>query len=513
DAGEHSGLAISNAHLDITAVPPILTVDAVARAPFDKPDLFVEFKPYLSAAPPSITYSDDRHRAHMSLTAPNATVDQIGQKVVMTLVDGPRAMETTVMIDQPGDPAKRTGRSLPLVLLLALIGGAILNLMPCVLPVLSLKLVSVVSHGGSTPEAVRAGFIASALGILFSFLVLATGTIILKKAGVAVGWGMHFQQPAFLVFMSAVLILFALNLFGLFEIRLPRFLMDAPGCVKTDNSSLAGHFVTGAFATLLATPCSAPFLGTATGFALTRGVIEIVAIFLTLGLGMSLPWLIVAIRPDLATKLPKPGPWMLWLKRAMGVCLMATALWLTAVLSVQAGAARAWIAFLLIMAGSASATVAIRQIGRTRQRFVIGAGVALVLAFFVAGGGHIGKLEIKTGWVAFDPVAIPAYVDAGKVVFVDVTADWCLTCQANKALVTGRGAVAERLASPDVVAMRADWTHRDSHIYAFITRHGRFGIPVDVVFGPGARDGILLPEILTTGRTLKAIETAKMSDE
>jgi len=345
----------------------------------------------------------------------------------------------------------------------ALLGGLILNLMPCVLPVLSIKILGALSHGGAERGHVRAAFLASAGGIVVSFLALAGAAVAVKSAGAAVGWGIQFQQPVFLAVMIALLLLFATNLWGLFEIRLPSALMSV-GASGAAHHTLLGHFLSGAFATLLATPCSAPFLGTAVGFALARGPAEITAIFAALGLGMALPYLAVAAWPGLATRLPKPGAWMLTVKKAMGAALAATALWLASILATQTG-------FL----GAATEAAA-------------------------------GKADIA--WAAFDEAAIARNVAEGKVVFVDVTADWCITCKVNKAAVVERGAVAQLLSSGSVVAMRADWTKPDDAIARYLAGFDRYGIPFNAVYGPGAPQGVALSELLTEAEVLAALEKA-----
>src|SRR5690606_41987022 len=200
---------------------------------------------------------------------------------------------------------------------LCLLGGLLLNLMPCVLPVLSLKLLSLISHSDSRPAEIRLSFLATAAGVLFSFLLLAGGTIAFKAAGAAVGWGLQFQQPLFLVVMALIVTLFAANLFGFFEILLPTGL--AQQVASTPNRGLGGAFATGAFASLLATPCSAPCLGTAVGFALARGPLAILIIFMALRAGLALPYLAVAACPRLTKLLPLPGGWMVVLPLPMGL--------------------------------------------------------------------------------------------------------------------------------------------------------------------------------------------------
>ncbi len=230
------------------------------------------------------------------------------------------------------------------------------------------------------------------------------------------------------------------------------------------HHTMLGHFLSGAFATLLATPCSAPFLGTAVGFALARGPGEIAAIFAVLGLGMALPYLALAAWPDAARRLPRPGPWMLTVKKLMGVALAGTALWLGTILATQTG--------LLAAAPERQAD------------------------------------EAAIAWVPFSRDAVAREVAAGKVVFVDVTADWCITCKVNKAAVVDRGAVARRLGGEEVVAMRADWTRPDDAIARYLASFGRYGIPFNAVYGPGAPQGIALSELLTESEVLAALDKA-----
>ena len=217
-----------------------------------------------------------------------------------------------------------TGGGLFPILGLAVLGGLVLNLMPCVLPVLSIKLIGVVSKGGKNSREVRLGFLASSAGILFTFLLLAGVTIIAKVAGVAIGWGVQFQHPLFLVALALVCVLFAANLWDLYEIRLPA---NFSGKIahRSLDMGLVGDFLSGIVATVLATPCSAPFLGTAIAFALAAGPLEILAVFVALGTGLALPYLLVAVFPGFMVLLPRPGEWMIWLRRVLGVSLLVTA--------------------------------------------------------------------------------------------------------------------------------------------------------------------------------------------
>ena len=326
------------------------------------------------------------------------------------------------------------------------------------------------------------------------------------------GWGIQFQQPAFLVFMIAIITLFACNMWGLFEIRLPGAVSDAAASAG-EGPGLSGHFVTGAFATLLATPCTAPFLGTAVGFALSRGPFEIYAVFLALGIGLALPWIAVAAFPVLVNRLPNPGHWMITLKRILSIALVGTASWLLSVLWFQIGSgATAMIA--LLMAAIAFAMWQYRYLTE-RTRFVTWIVVGLLTAISMVGassmagrGGDRIAGEEKDVWRPFDIEMVRAEVWRGNTILVDVTADWCLTCQVNKSLVLNRGRVAEILDGGSVIAMKADWTKPDVAVADYLRSFGRFGIPFNVVYGPMAPNGVPLAEILTESSVLAAIQKA-----
>ncbi|ALG71578.1 copper resistance protein [Azospirillum thiophilum] len=499
----------------VRATGGTLEVEATAVDGFVTPDLFVETEPPLTFSAPKTVFSDDdRHvRLTLTVTDPQPGLDLAGSAMTLTLVDGDKAVE--VPATATASPAAGSGAAVPAgaglaaMLGVALLGGLILNLMPCVLPVLSLKLMSVVKQGGRAPAAVRAGFLASAAGILASFLLMASVLVGVKAAGGAVGWGIQFQQPLFLVFMVVLVTLFSANLWGLFEVPLPRSLADRLG-----GEGLAGPFATGMFATLLATPCSAPFLGTAVGFALSKGPVEVYAIFAALGVGLALPYLAVAAWPRVAGWLPRPGRWMATLKTVLGVALMLTALWLLSVLTVQIGEVAAATVGLLMAALVLALWIGRSASGAAGKAGPVLAGALAVVAFAMpavvgppAGAAPVADAS-KARWVPFVEATIREHVAAGRTVFVDVTADWCITCQANKKLVLNRGAVATRMEDAAVVPMRADWTRPDAAIAKFLADHGRYGIPFNIVYGPGAPEGIALPELLSDGAVLEALDRA-----
>lgn len=458
--GVAAGLTLERVEARGAGAEARLRLIARAEPPFADPDLFVESAAIPAFGQPKLRLSSDRRRLEIEIAPAEPPAAPLpGTPVTVTLTDGGRALEAAVSVAAApagGDTA------LAGMLLVALLGGLVLNLMPCVLPVLSIKLLGILGHGGGERGAARRGFLASAAGIVASFLLLAGLALGLRQAGLAVGWGIQFQQPVFLAVMIALLLAFAANLWGLYEIALPRWLLDRLPAAPAPGG-IGGNFLAGAFATLLATPCSAPFVGTAITFALGRGPVEIVAIFLALGLGMAAPFLLVAAWPDAVLRLPRPGRWMLRLRAALGVALAATALWL---------------------------------------------GSVLVDVLRAPAAGTPPAVSGRVPWVAFDPAAIPGLVAAGKVVLVDVTADWCITCKVNDAAVLEREPVAFRLAAPGVVAMRADWTRPDPAITAYLARFDRYAIPFNAVYGPGLPEGVALPELLTSGAVTAALERA-----
>lgn len=417
-------------------------------------------------------------------------------------VGGAPAVEQTAASATGTSPALP---SLALMLLFGLLGGLILNLMPCVLPVLSLKLLSVINHAGENKTRIRRGFLATSAGILVSFWVLAAATITLQQTGMALGWGIQFQQPLFLAFLIVVVVFFTANMWGFFEIGLPRLLRNKFAAPTPDNNSLLTEFLTGVFATLLATPCTAPFVGTAVGFALSQGATQIMLIFTALGIGLALPYLLVAAFPAIAQRLPKPGHWMRWLKIILGLALLGTALWLLWVLWQQTGA---------LIAGAGTALIALILWALHKQQMT----TAILLGFLlVAAPLSLPQATSSTvpannqtdaaslNWQSFVPATIPQLVQSGKTVFVDITASWCLTCHANKRLVLQQEPVFSALRADNIVLMQGDWTKPDPLISAFLAQHQRYGIPFNMVFSPSAPNGIILPELLSADAVLNAL--------
>lgn len=523
--GTGVGLTFEAATFSGPPTKPLLEVAFRGSVPFVNPDLLIEGFEDHAFSKPEFTIADGGMLAIARMNAEDifgdgAAIDLTAQPVTLTLFDGARSIETQVT-PQPGTLAVEGGAMHYVTLLsiigLALIGGLILNLMPCVLPVLSIKLLSVVSHGGQDPKHVRLGFLATTAGIILSFLALASLAVGIKAAGFAVGWGIQFQQPLFIIAIVVILTLFAANMWGLFEINLPGRVSDV-AVQASGGTSLKGNFFQGAFATILATPCTAPFLGTSIGFALSRGASEIYAVFFALGIGMAAPFILVALFPVLATKLPRPGPWMDWLKKFLSLALVATAVWLLSVMGFQVSAAAAYIVGGL-MAVIAALFVLRRYVSPAMRR-AVPAAIVIIIAGAFATPATLSALnlngsdepgEIASDWHPFDQAAIPQLVAAGNVVFVDVTAEWCITCQVNKKRVLQVGDVAEVLNNSKVITMRADWTKPNTQIANYLASFNRFGIPFNVIYGPNSPSGVVLPELLSNSAVFAGLEQAGFS--
>lgn len=419
--------------------------------------------------------------------------------------------ETASAIAAPVAP----GVSLWLALFYGFLGGLILNLMPCVLPVISLKIFGFMKQAGEAPGKILAHGVAFMAGIFAWFLGLAILIIALRAGGTEVTWAFQFQNPWFNVVIGSVVFAFALNLFGVFEIVLPgraSTAMESAG----STGGLGGSFFQGIFATLLATPCTAPFLGTALGFAFSQSNVVILAMFASVAAGMALPYLLLSARPGWMKFLPKPGAWMEKLKQFMGFPLAATVLWILSILGGQKGIEGIlWFgAFLLCLAFAGWLYGAFcGLLSSVRSR-----GIAMALmAVSIFGGGwyFLGQKFTQAGvvqadeiaWVPFSESKLQSLRDSGKTVFVDFTADWCITCKFNERVAINTPAVREALATTGIIPMKADWTNANPEITAALKRFGRVGVPFYVIYpATGQGEPITLPELLTESIVLEALK-------
>lgn len=320
------------------------------------------------------------------------------------------------------------------------------------------------------------------MGFLLRFWLIALFLTVLKLSGSAIGWGIQFQSGWFIGVMFLITALFGANMLGLFEVRLSSN-ANTWLASKGDNSYI-GHFTQGMFATLLATPCSAPFLGTAVAFALATNIPTMFGIFTALALGMALPWIAVALFPSIAMALPKPGQWMNRIKYAFGVMMLITSIWLMSLLANHLS--EEWLYGLIAISASALFARMVQVHGVKATLICSALLIATLGVTIVAKESNTNVLPPEPKWETLSAQAIDQYVEEGKVVFVDVTADWCVTCKANKVGVLLQEPVYSELNSTDVVAMQGDWTVPSDSVTSYLQSYDRFGVPFNIVFGPGA---------------------------
>jgi thiol:disulfide interchange protein DsbD len=392
----------------------------------------------------------------------------------------------------------------------AFIGGILLNLMPCVFPVLGIKVMGFVEHAHGEQRSMRLqGWIFSA-GVLASFLALAGLMLLLRAGGAQLGWGFQLQSPAVVMLLAALFFVLALNLSGVFEWG--AFAQSMTSSVSA-RGRYADAFLAGVLASVVATPCTAPFMGAAVGFTLTQSAANALAVFAMLGVGMALPVLLLAHFPALLRRLPRPGPWMETFKQVLAFPLYATVAWLTWVLGAQSGND----AVLALLAGLVLVAMAAWMYGRFEHSSTPWrAAVALLLAaagLAVAwpapqGAAAASSASARPGeiaWQEWSPEKVAQLRAQGKAVFVDFTAAWCVTCQVNKRVALNNDEVVRAFADRDVVALRADWTRHDPRITATLSGMGRNAIPVYALYLPGEPQPRLLPEVLTPGIVLAEI--------
>ena len=409
-------------------------------------------------------------------------------------------------------------------LLLAFVGGMVLNLMPCVFPVLSIKLLSLAKHGGQgapAAAALRTHALAYSAGVVLSFLALAGLLLGLRAAGSAIGWGFQLQEPGVVFVLALLFFALGLNLMGAFEFGglLPQGL-----AAWRDRRPAVDALASGVLAVLAASPCTAPFMGAALGYAITQSPAVSLSVFAALGLGMALPYALLVLLPGWRARLPRPGPWMLRLKQALAFPMFLTVVWLVWVLGQQTGvdgAAKALIALVVmafaIWVADAEHIASSRGGGAMMVRRAVG-GLLMIGALAWSWPGELPSGSVtaasrtaapgspEAAWAPYDEGVIAERLAAGQPVFVDFTAAWCVSCQVNKRLVLQTDATMQAFSQANVALMRADWTQRDARITEALARLGRNGVPVYVLLRPG-REPLLLPEVLTAALVRDALAT------
>lgn len=365
----------------------------------------------------------------------------------------------------------------------ALLGGLILNLMPCVFPVLAIKAISLIEADARRRARHAAGYAA---GVIVTFLVLGGVLALLRGAGEAIGWGFQLQSPGFVTAMGLVFFLLGLNLLGVFEV--PGFGVAVDG---------ANAFFAGVIAVVVATPCTAPFMGAALGYGLSQSPATLLAVMAALGAGLALPYVLLATIPRLADRLPRPGPWMATLKQALAFPLFATVVWLLWVLARQAGADAVLGALLGCLALGFLAWLAAGRAARLRLAW--GGAAAMIVA-----GAWLAPAAQRPAADGFDMAAVEASVAAGEPVFLNFTAAWCITCLANERTTLSTDRVQRFFAANGIRQVKGDWTNEDPAITVVLTAFGRSGVPL-YVFYPARGEPVLLPQILTPGIVIETI--------
>lgn len=397
----------------------------------------------------------------------------------------------------------------------AVLGGLILNLMPCVFPILAMKAASLAGHGGAHGDARRQG-LAFGAGVLATFLVLAGVLIALRAAGSAAGWGFQLQDPPIVAALALLMLLVALNLSGVFEVGTS---LQGAGSGLATRGGLAGSFFTGALAVVVAAPCTAPFMGPALGWALTQPPAAALTVFLALGLGFAAPFVAVAFAPALINRLPRPGPWMDGFKKLLAFPMYGAVAWLVWVLTVQIGSD----AVPRILGAGVVLALAAWLFGIAQRRSVAGgrpvalAATATALAAAAVLGGAVwpayatpeaAPQAAELDDEAYTPERLAALQAEGRPVLVNYTAAWCVSCQVNDRVALSTREVSEALKRNNAVYLKADWTKRDAAIAAELARFGRAGVPLYLVYGANGGEPAILPSILTAGAVVKALDAA-----
>jgi thiol:disulfide interchange protein len=400
--------------------------------------------------------------------------------------------------------------AIALALLGALAGGLILNLMPCVLPVLSLKAIGLAQSGESAHKA-RSHALWYTAGVLVSFMALGALALGLRAAGQALGWGFQLQQPLFVGFVAFVMFAVGLSLSGVYTLGGG---LAGVGQGLASRTGRAGDFFTGVLAVLVASPCTAPFMGPALAAAFALPAPLALALFAALGLGLALPFLLIGYVPALAARLPRPGAWMETLKNLLAFPMYLTAVWLLWVLGRQRGMDAVALALIgmVVLAGGLWAFERARYARAAWKRIAAAGVIALALLPLLAVAwlpAQRPAVIAQEGVEPYSKARLEALQSEGRTVFVNMTADWCVTCKANEARVLGTDAFKDALKAADAVYMVGDWTDVDPHITEFLEAHGAVGVPLYVVFGPQRKDGVVLPTVLRMADVETALEQAR----
>jgi thiol:disulfide interchange protein len=423
---------------------------------------------------------------------------------------GSSAASTTGVAGSIATATSVSSQSFGTILGLAFLGGVILNLMPCVFPVLSLKVLGLTHLGHSETKRARIHGLFYTLGILVSFWVLVGVLLAIRAAGHQIGWGFQMQSPVFVVCVTALLFLLGLSLVGVFEVGMS---VMGVGSSLAGKSGYTGSFFTGVLATIVATPCTAPFMGAAVGYALTQSSITAIAVFTALAFGLAAPYLVLSLEPRWARILPRPGEWMVRLKQAMAFLLFSAVVWLVWVFGQQLGmdAVARLLGGLLLMAVAAWIYGAFKSriLRDALAILLLGAGLYLPITAednrTVSANTSAQQNSSSIQWESFSPEKLAEYRAQSKPVLVDFTAAWCLSCQVNERAVFHSAEVQRKLRDSGVILMKADWTNYDPQITQALSQYGRSGVPYYVMYGTSS-EPLISTELLSPQAMLDALD-------
>lgn len=506
--------------------PPILRIEFTAKENPVNFDVFVSSPDNLQFARPLIRIDGSKVVARFRAKDPSAVLEGKSFTVAARLRPELSVRQTVVAGAAPLFDLESRRLSLGLVWL-GFLGGFLLNLMPCVFPVLSLKMMSFRQMGGLDTAGIRRGFLYNLLGILASFAVMTAALIGLKLLGRAIGWGMQFQNVYFLTFIIFVVAAFLAHVWGFFTFHAPAAVEKAVAA-QTGGGRLQ-HFLTGLFLVLLSTPCTAPYLGTALGFALAGSVTDIVIIMTAVGLGLSAPYLLIALFPALIRSIPSGGRWTERVNLLMASMLVLTLVWLLSILYAQTSGALTFhfILFIavfwfilwfrrLLMEIVDQQQESAELLIRVRRFFnvIISVLVAVIFTAALFDAGYYYKVRrhhVETSAISkmVSPETIRDYLREGKIVLVRIGADWCLTCVYNDLALFDTPTINEFLEVNNVKRIDVDWTHYNPEVLNFMEQYGRRGLPFYIVFSPRIPDGIVLPEIISDRDFRELIENLR----
>ena len=501
-----SGLKILNVSATSDNLTSLIEINAESQSPIINPKFYLGNDLGLPIITPQYNFSVDQKYITAQFYYKEKVFDDNSFDLSILFINNDVAINYTTSVE-PKTVSKlfKLNFSFAYIILIATLGGLILNVMPCVFPVLSMKLLSILNYNQQNFFSIRKSFFVTALGIISSFLLLSFVLIALKQSGTSIGWGMQFQQPLFLMIIALIIFLFSLNLMGLFNINLPYFISHLFLNSK-NNNSFYRDFFNGFFATVLATPCSAPFVGTAVSTAFTQSPLVMIFIFFFMGFGMASPYIVAGVFPKLLIFLPNPGKWMNTIKYFLAILLLGTAVWIGMILQNHFNY------FFIIISLIFALIFAISfKYFRLLKFPVIFFSIILFFSLNLFPQFKENHLKNDTDWLDLTKVNLDEIIK-NNIVFVDITADWCATCQFNKFNVLNSKLIQNTFKENNVIRIRGDWTKQNKQIEQYLNDYNRFAIPFNVMYNEDYPKGIIFSELLKTSEIINAIELMKKNN-